>query len=113
MGSEFEKNIINLEDYFVDYPNSDILSQIERGNILLDKIKVENLDIIEVFNSMQEYLTKLAMDNFESKDFILADIKKTELAKKQIMASMMPKYVLESLSISLSKEGRLWGIKKQ
>ena len=56
---------------------------------------------------MQEYLTKLAMDNFESKDFILADIKKTELAKKQIMASMMPKYVLESLSISLSKEGRL------
>lgn len=107
MGSEFEKNIINLEDYFVDYPNSDILSQIERGNILLDKIKVENLDIIEVFNSMQEYLTKLAMDNFESKNFILADIKKTELAKKQIMASMMPKYVLESLSISLSKEGRL------
>lgn len=113
MGSKFEKNIIDTEEFFVDYPNSDILSQIEKGNLILDKISSENLDIIEVFNSMQEYLTKLILDNFELKELIISDIKKIEYAKKQIIASILPKNVMESLSISLSKEGRLWGIKKQ
>ena len=45
-------------------------------------------------------------NNKELTNLIMEDIKKIQKTKKEITALVTPKYALESLFISLSKEGR-------
>lgn len=104
--SLFEKNKTDVSEFFENYPNLDIETSLEKGNFLLDKINAENLDIINVLDSMQEYLAALLRSNLNLKETITADIKKINETKKQITALVGTKYAIESLFISLSKEGR-------
>ena len=109
MPFRYEKSNINVKEFFENYPNENILNSIEKAAELINFQTSNNLDLIEILNSMQEYLFELIKKNCSNenlKNLITSDIKKVQKAKKQLSASVLPKYAIESLFIDLSYEGR-------
>lgn len=103
--ASYAKSDIDVSLFFKNYPNIEIEEAISLSKEFSEKIDTENLDIINIIDACEEYLTDLLKINSNSR-FILDDIKKFEIAKKQILASVSSKYAIESLFIALSKEGR-------
>ena len=68
-----------------------------------------NLDYIDILDSFEENLLNVLKNNFENRqifNMVNLDIQKIQLAKKQLMATVLPNNVLENLFISISPEGR-------
>ncbi|MCD8024946.1 MAG: hypothetical protein LUE64_05380, partial [Candidatus Gastranaerophilales bacterium] len=77
------------------------------SNIKFPQLFMEKYpDLINGLDMMQNYLFNILKSGKISKEICISDIKKIETAKKQIAAHVMPKYALEALFISLSKDGR-------
>lgn len=101
-----KKEGIDLSEFFENYPNGEIQNLIEFPQKFIDKAEELNVDLISALDYMQEYLLNLMKNNKELTNLIMEDIKKIQKTKKEITALVTPKYALESLFISLSKEGR-------
>ncbi len=101
-----KKTFIDTTEFFKNYPDCPIEEALETGYKLLEKQSGENLDIINILDSCQEYLKELLKNNINLSSIIINDIKKFQIAKKQIISLVSPKNAIESLFISLSKEGR-------
>ncbi len=103
---QYEKSSIDIVEFLSGYPDFKIEEGIEKIQKIIDMSQEKNIDMIDILNSFQEYLYSLMEINPNMGNLILEDIKKIQLAKKQIKALVAPYYALESLFISLSKEGR-------
>lgn len=106
LASKREKNNIDLFEFLEDYPNLNIEKAIEKAYLFTEKQAALNLDMIDILDCFQEEFLNMLKLNLNLKDFIIEDIKKIQIAKKQISALVSPKYAIESLFISLSSEGR-------
>lgn len=106
LASKREKNNIDLSEFLEDYPNLNIEKAIEKAYLFTEKQAALNLDMIDILDCFQEEFLNMLKLNLNLKDFIIEDIKKIQIAKKQISALVSPKYAIESLFISLSSEGR-------
>lgn len=104
MPSGYEKSTYDCSEFFKNYPNSSVESLLASVEEIL--VQSAEIDIFEILDSMQEYLTSLLKENLNMTDFILEDIKKIQEAKRQITALVLPKNALEALAIGFSKEGR-------
>lgn len=103
-----KKSNIDVSEFFKNYPNENIENLIEKAQTFFEKTEAENIDSIFLLDIMQEYLKDLMKNNMKLKNLILDDIKKIQTTKKEIIALVSPKYAIESLFISLSKEGRCY-----
>ena len=109
MPALYEKNSIDVKNFFENYPNENILSSIEKAYELINFQSANNFDMLDILDSMQEYLFKMMKINFDNenlRNIINFDIKKIQKTKKQIIALVSPKYALESLFTDFSTEGR-------
>ena len=104
--SNYEKTTTDFSEFFEDYPNGKIENLIEKTNDFIEKAENNNIDLVQALDYMQEYLLNLIKINPDLNDLILEDIKKIQNTKKQIKALVSSKYAIESMFISLSKEGR-------
>ena len=101
------KNEVDFSEFFENYPNGLIDDLIEFPSKFIEATENLNIDLIQALDYIQEYLLKVLKENSGIKELILEDIKKIQHTKREITALVTPKYALEKLFISLSKEGRL------
>ena len=105
--SPHEASSVDFSMFFENYPNNSIENLIEAPSKFIEYAENLNMDLIQALDYMQEYLLKILKENSNMKELILEDIKKIQKTKKEITALVAPKYALEKLFISFSKEGRL------
>lgn len=106
---ENSKSSIDTSQFLKDYPNISIKEGINRISSIMNYADENNLDYIDILNSFEENLLNVLKNNFENRqifNMVNLDIQKIQLAKKQLMATVLPNNVLENLFISISPEGR-------
>lgn len=107
--SKHEKRSLDVKEFFADYPNITIQNALMLSESFFEKGVKEELDLVDLFDSIEEYFLEIIKNNSQNKkliSFLNSDIKKASLAKKRIKALVMPKYAVESFFVSLSNEGR-------
>ena len=105
---ENSKSSIDASQFLKDYPNISIKEGINRISSIMNYADENNLDYIDILDSFEENLLNVLKNNFENRqifNMVNSDIQKIQLAKKQLMATVLPNNVLENLFISISPEG--------
>ena len=104
-----EKSQINISSFFKNYPNLPISDAMKTSTEILSYIEENGLSHIEFLDSAEEFFVNLLRQNAKNNqifNLISSDIKKVQLAKKHLAATITPNNTFENLFISISNEGR-------
>lgn len=104
-----EKSQINVSSYFKNYPDLPISDAMKTYPEILSNIEENGLSHIEFLDVVEEFFVNLLRQNAKNNqifNLISSDIKKVQLAKKHLMATIAPNNAFENLFISISNEGR-------
>lgn len=104
-----EKSQINISSFFQNYPDLPISDAMKTSTEILSYIEENGLSHIEFLDSAEEFFVNLLRQNAKNNqifNLISSDIKKVQLAKKHLAATITPNNTFENLFISISNEGR-------
>ena len=104
-----EKSQINISSFFKNYPDLPISDAMKTSTEILSYIEENSLSHIEFLDSAEEFFVNLLRQNAKNNqifNLISSDIKKVQLAKKHLAATITPNNTFENLFISISNEGR-------
>lgn len=104
-----EKSQINISSFFKNYPDLPISDAMKTSTEILSYIEENGLSHIEFLDSAEEFFVNLLRQNAKNNqifNLISSDIKKVQLAKKHLAATITPNNAFENLFISISNEGR-------
>lgn len=104
-----EKSQINVSSFFKNYPDLPISDAMKTSTEILSYIEENGLSHIEFLDSAEEFFVNLLRQNAKNNqifNLISSDIKKVQLAKKHLAATITPNNTFENLFISISNEGR-------
>ena len=104
-----EKSQINVSSFFKNYPDLPISDAMKTSTEILSYIEENGLSHIEFLDSAEEFFVNLLRQNAKNNqifNLISSDIKKVQLAKKHLAATITPNNAFENLFISISNEGR-------
>ena len=104
-----EKSQINISSFFKNYPDLPISDAMKTSTEILSYIEENGLSHIEFLDSAEEFFVNLLRQNAKNNqifNLISSDIKKVQLAKKHLAATITPNNTFENLFISISNEGR-------
>ena len=104
-----EKSQINISSFFKNYPDLPISDAMKTFTEILSYIEENGLSHIEFLDSAEEFFVNLLRQNAKNNqifNLISSDIKKVQLAKKHLAATITPNNAFENLFISISNEGR-------
>lgn len=104
-----EKSQINISSFFKNYPDLPISDAMKTSTEILSYVEENGLSHIEFLDSAEEFFVNLLRQNAKNNqifNLISSDIKKVQLAKKHLAATITPNNVFENLFISISNEGR-------
>lgn len=104
-----EKSQINISSFFKNYPDLPISDAMKTSTEILSYIEENCLSHIEFLDSAEEFFVNLLRQNAKNNqifNLISSDIKKVQLAKKHLAATITPNNTFENLFISISNEGR-------
>ena len=105
----FFRNNIDTTQFLKNYPNISIKDSIDYVSQIINFVDANDIDYIDILDSMQENLLEILKNNSKNLQIlklINSDIQKIQLAKKHLMATILPNNVFENLFISISSEGR-------
>ncbi len=104
-----EKSQINVSSFFKNYPDLPISDAMKTSTEILSYIEENGLSYIEFLDVVEEFFVNLLRQNAKNNqifNLISSDIKKVQLAKKHLAATITPNNTFENLFISISNEGR-------
>ena len=104
-----EKSQINISSFFKNYPDLPISDAMKTFTEILSYIEENGLSHIEFLDVVEEFFVNLLRQNAKNNqifNLISSDIKKVQLAKKHLAATITPNNAFENLFISISNEGR-------
>lgn len=104
-----EKSQINISSFFKNYPDLPISDAMKTSTEILSYIEENGLSHIEFLDVVEEFFVNLLRQNAKNNqifNLISSDIKKVQLAKKHLAATITPNNAFENLFISISNEGR-------
>ena len=104
-----KKSQINISSFFKNYPDLPISDAMKTSTEILSYIEENGLSHIEFLDSAEEFFVNLLRQNAKNNqifNLISSDIKKVQLAKKHLAATITPNNTFENLFISISNEGR-------
>lgn len=104
-----EKSQINVSSFFKNYPDLPISDAMKTSTEILSYIEENGLSHIEFLDVVEEFFVNLLRQNAKNNqifNLISSDIKKVQLAKKHLAATITPNNAFENLFISISNEGR-------
>ncbi len=104
MPYKYQRNNVPVDNFFENYPVIPL-------NLVFDLISnltelAEEYEFDSVLTSIQEKLTDMIKINSFDINLLKTDIKSVQTAKNMIKAKVMPKYALEYMLLSMTKEGR-------
>ena len=105
-GSKKEVNYDVVKNLFNSYPNLDYKTALDIHFELLNIIKNNEIDVIELLNMIMEYLKDLMKNNIENNALsvkIINDIKLINNAIKMSKASMNDNIVLEAMMLEMAE----------